>query len=363
VILRRLRDHALLLTLLIVVQLRCAEAWADARRVVLVDPGPALEHAARTALEPWQVDILVVSAPSPGASAPAAQAQAQLIAQTHDAGTVVWVSEHAAGYALWMYDRAAHHAVARPLSSAPPFDAPGAAAVALSLKTLLRHSQSAPEQERFGSSAPKETPAPGPTTQTELSARAQAPADESTAPTRATDYDVDALAAVRFNFLSKGSEELRFGLGASVWPRGRWGGLALRAELGRGIAIKETHFAGTLSALTTHLSGRARWHALRWLRLSGALGVSADFTRLDGFAPSHAQATARAQRVVASLTMELAADWLALPWLRIGVRGNASWLPIVQRYLVRGEPVLELSRASFEGLLVLGFGSPMLNES
>ena len=131
-------------------------AQDGARRVVLVSPGAELEQAARAALEPWSVQLTVVAGPSPGATAPFANEAARAIAEANHAGAVVWVSQHDAGYALWVFDLASHRVTERALGTGPPFDEATAAAVALSVKTLLRHSAVAPEAERFGAAGVEE---------------------------------------------------------------------------------------------------------------------------------------------------------------------------------------------------------------
>ncbi|HMI92489.1 MAG TPA: hypothetical protein VK509_14040, partial [Polyangiales bacterium] len=221
------------------------QAQDAAPRVALVEPGSELEAAARAALEPWGVELAIVSGPSPGATAPDSNEAARALASAHGASAVVWVSEHEGGHALWVYDLATHHLIERALATGPPFDGATAAAVALSLKTLLRHSAAAPPQERYGASSAT-TPFPPPPARAEPSPTREAPtavpADraDDRADDRAgmrIDADADPLPAadaarpfapalielalsggVRLAATRPGAVEPRFGLAASWWP-------------------------------------------------------------------------------------------------------------------------------------------------
>jgi len=164
----------------------------------------------------------------------------------------------------------------------------------------------------------------------------------------------DASLAARFGFVQGAAPELRVGLGLSIWPRARMGGLSLRAAFGRPLEHHSTRFSGSLTSTSLSAAGRVRWEPRTWLRIGGALGGLVDFTRLSGAAVG--QSISTRSRAVPGLALELDAYWLALPWLRIGLRGGATWLVQTQRYRVRGDPVLELSRISYEAALVFGFG-------
>jgi hypothetical protein len=59
---------------------------------VLVEPDDTLLRAVRSALEPWNLAVVVVSGPSPGAAAPRAIEAAREIARNHAAAAVAWLS-------------------------------------------------------------------------------------------------------------------------------------------------------------------------------------------------------------------------------------------------------------------------------
>jgi hypothetical protein len=332
-----------------------------AHRVVLVRPGPALEGAARTALEPWAIEIAVVDGPSPGATAPRANETARELALAHAAGAVVWVSQSEQAYAVWVYDFETDQVVSRRLAGPPPFDAPAAAAVALSVKTLLRHSAAAPESERYGAELPP------------TAARATAGAPSGAVPPVAASVDLrkadvhssdgstDRRSAAALSWLdlqldatlgfglarSRGSVEPRFGGMIVWWPQVGSFGVSMRGALGTGVSLDATRVDGLLLDVNTTLAARARGVLLRELQLSAAAGPGLHVTVLDGSLRTSGR-DVRALRGVPSVELELAADWLASRRFRVGVRGGLSWLLRPQRYLVRGQPVLELSRTAFE---------------
>jgi hypothetical protein len=329
----------------------CAQLRA-ASRVVLVSPGRELEHAARAALEPWNIEIRVVSAPSPGAVAPVANESARELAISQAAAAIVWVSQHEQAHAVWVYDLATDQAVSRPLQGAPPFDAAAAAAAALSIKTLLRHSAAAPETERYGAGETAQRPelvaTPPPIGAEAIEAAAAENGEPAPQPSAAaSNLDLDVLASLRFGFARRQSTlEPRAGLGVHVWPGARRLGLALRTAFGTGLAVDAVSFRGRLLALELLLAGELRYPASRTLQLSAAGGPSLHLTFLNG--TLNRDGAASATRAVPALALELAGSWFASRSFRAGIRAAASWLLRPQRYLVRGEPVFELSRTAFE---------------
>jgi hypothetical protein len=354
------------------------------RRIVLIDPGAELESAARAALEPWALEIAVVSAPSPGATAPGTHESARALALAYGAGAVVWVSEHEQGYAVWVYDLETNQVVARPLAGPPPFDGPAAAAAALSVKTLLRHSATAPLGERYGAgdagaqdAAVVPAPAPAATelkVPAELGASSSAPraapatlaeadadAGEPEASGRdalmTTRLELEAASGARFGLTGSGTTEARFGAAVALWPAASALGFWLRAALGPAVEIDEPGFDGALFDASAVAGARLRFAPLHRLRLSAGAGAGAHVTSLDGALVDDAQAV-DVQRVVPALDLDLAGDWLVVGAFRVGLRGGASWLLRPQRYLVHGQPQLELARIALEAGLTAGLLLP-----
>jgi hypothetical protein len=159
--------------------------------------------------------------------------------------------------------------------------------------------------------------------------------------------DVEAAGGLRFGLTRGGPIEPRFGAAVAFWPGADRFGVAIGAAAGPGVEIEGPSFRGRLVDAATHVHGRLRHDVARRLRLSAAAGAGAHFTVLDGSLVSDAQ-PADALRVVPSIEIELGGDFLASSWLRVGVRGGLCWLLRPQRYLVHGEPVLELARVAFE---------------
>ncbi len=113
------------------------DAAPGSRDVVAIELDPELSCALRTALSPWGIRVLEARGVSPGPSMPGTSVRARRFAQDHSAAAVVWLSQDAEGFALWVYDAENDRALARP-APPPPFDANVAAALALSIKALLR---------------------------------------------------------------------------------------------------------------------------------------------------------------------------------------------------------------------------------
>jgi hypothetical protein len=300
-------------------------ATAEPEQVLLVAPPAGLEQAVRAALGAWPIRVEAIGAAgapgehasSPGATMPGSGERARQLAADHDAGAVVWLSsDESGGHALWIYDARSGRAVARRLDRPPPFDEPTAAAVALSVKTLLRHSSVVPALERYG--APVVAAAPR--------------------------FRVDSSAGLRVRGDRAGGVEPRLGVGARAAP-GRLaelGALAAGLELGPGVSIDAPEFAGQFSDLTigAALLGRIAPGRLSfWPRLGGSLHV----TRIDGSIPGQV-GRARARRINPALDAGIAIEVALRPWLHAAIGATASYALRRQTYLVGGQSVLSLPR-------------------
>ena len=143
--------------------LSASPALAEQRRVALVDADPQLERAVLLSLSPWGVDTQVTHEASPGATRAEAGPRAAALSRKLDASVLVWVSPAAQGALLWIYETESGELSVRELAEAPPFGSEQAAAVALSIKTLLRTTDVAPQSERVAATARTPTPTPTPT--------------------------------------------------------------------------------------------------------------------------------------------------------------------------------------------------------
>ena len=115
------------------------------RTVVLASNDAELAAALRSTLAPWDLVVIVVEDEELGGTMPAAADRGRELAERNGSIAAAWISVLADGAAVWVYDRASEEVNARRLASFPPYDEVTAAAVALSIKTLLLHTAAAPE--------------------------------------------------------------------------------------------------------------------------------------------------------------------------------------------------------------------------
>jgi hypothetical protein len=240
---------------------------------------------------------------------------ARRIAEAHSTGAVVWVSVADGGSALWIYDAAEDRIAARALAAEPPYDDATAAAVALSIKTLLRHSRVAPEPERWAAAAEgfgDDLPPPP-------SARAapvDAPdttADEPAAPPPAPAPRADPAGRLflrvaldgRFRRTVPSAPEPRFSLGVLIRPfDGELLGVALDVASGPGVATDGRRFEGRLIDNEAMLSAVLRAPLAPHVGAAAEAGAGVQLTLLDGTllenaipaAPRSASASAAARR-------------------------------------------------------------------
>ncbi len=386
-------------------QIGLIRAQGSEPRIALVNPGAELERAVRVALEPWNVRV-IVSDQSREPTAPRANQLARELALSHGASAAAWISKHGQGYALWVYDVASNRAVSRRLTTSPPFDAPAAAAVALSLKTLLRHSASAPEGERYGAVRQPEAPAPPLSEEASLPSAVAADGGlHESSPPRAEDtaaqagnskpgqpsparteavaapvskpvqaerqtrtrsaqpnvpsrFDLETAVGYRANF-TKGAHEARFGLGTSWWPRAGLAGLSARAAFGPPLTFDgKSGFSGELFDTTLGVAGRLRAQLSHGVRIFGAAGVAGEFTILSGHTLASPHERLSKMRLVPSLTVEVGADLTLRAWLRAGLRGAGALLIRPQSYYLFEQRVFELTYWTFEGTFVLSLCWP-----
>jgi len=122
---------------------RCA---SPARRQVVLFAGyPTLERALRRALVPWRMRVEVIDREPPGGSMPRSSVRSRELSEELGADALVWISTGPEGTALWVEDAASANLTTRAIAD-PPFDEPLAAALALSVKTILASSGLAPPE-------------------------------------------------------------------------------------------------------------------------------------------------------------------------------------------------------------------------
>lgn len=306
-----------------------AAADEPSQRVVMVAVPPVLESAVEAALAGWPIQV--GSAPGdPGPSMPAAGEKARAVGQAAGAAAVVWIASDGTGHAVWVLDMESGHVIARRLVQPPPWDDVQAAAVALTIKTLLRHSQVVPVMERYGAAEAREA------------IRAQG-AVAAPPPPRTSPLRLETLAAARVRETEAGDVELRLGAGlrwVPPWFDGRASAVA-RVRSGAGIGLNEESFVGRYTDVEASLAAAARILARGRLALVPSAGASLHFTTIDGSVRTQGT-RGRAARVNPSIDGGLAIEMEVGKLVRVSVGGELSYALRRQAYLVGGDPVLTL---------------------
>jgi len=306
-----------------------SDALAASHRAAVIDGDAALVEALDAALSPWGVEVDSHAVVGPGATMPMATDRARALAHDTRADVVIWISSANGAYALWVYDAESDHASARSVPGAPPFDEPTAAAIALSIKTILRTTKVAPPQERFGAVA----------------------RDDTT-------WQLDIPAGVALRSGTPSAVEPRAGIGLSVWPAAfaHRVGLTLGAESGTGIHVDGDRFTATIIDVSLRLAIAARWRFAPSVALEAELGGAAHVLFVDGFVVTD-RASASLRRVDPAIEPRVALDFAAAggrvrvaPW--IGV----AYLTRSQELLVHGAQVTDLAPLVTQAGLRLSVG-------
>jgi hypothetical protein len=330
------------------------------RRVLLVAPPDRLLEATRAALAGWPIEVVVTESSQPGSTMPGSSARAHALAERHQVAAVVWIGADATGQALWMYDAASGRAASRRLNQVPPYDEPTAAAVALSVKTLLRHSEAVPAGERYGAGDPAgehlqeslEVPAePRPAEPVSLAA--------APIPRLSPVLAIEASAGPRLRRTESGDVELRVGAGIRLTPPALAGRLAtyLAVSGGPGMSVDQPGFLGEFRDLQLSTGARARFLATGQLAFGPLLGASLHLTEIDGAlrrTGTRATASRRNPSIDGGAYLELDVGRGA----RVSATGELSGFLRHQVYRVGGEPVLSLPRV--EAGLTLQLSVPLL---
>src|SRR5690606_13752916 len=111
------------LCLMVLAAAREPLAWAESERVLLSGVPAKVEQATRTALSPWKVQVLTLSAGIPRNRPPVMRRRARALAASRGAAAVVWLTPAPEGrLSLWLYDAKSHTLISRPIPSRLPFD-------------------------------------------------------------------------------------------------------------------------------------------------------------------------------------------------------------------------------------------------
>jgi len=334
-------------------------APAAAALVIVLDLGDELGCALSTALEPWGSRVVRGSAPQPGSSMPSSSLIARALAQQEGARAVVWLARDAQGFALWVYDARADRSWAR-AAPAPPFEASVAAALALSVKTVLRIAgldpEHAAEAPADGARAPTSA-SPTPPTPTTGETRAAAPAAGA-----ARAWQIGVSAGVRLGPLERRPEaryalDLRWSPGArasasAAGPaRAPQAWVALAFESGVPQRVHGARFEGEWLDWASELGfGVTQGLGQGWTIGAGA-AAALHVTRLSGVARElNLPVDDTHLNPVLSLRGELLLE-LGLPSLALQP-GAELWVRR-QQFLIEEQPVANTARVAARLMLLL----------
>ncbi len=310
-------------------------ARGEVARIVVIDADPRVAEAIDLALSPWSLAVVRAPGPLPEPDIVTALARAHAIAGEEHAGAVIWIEPASRGSrpSLWVYDAETQQLAVRPLGASAPFDAAGAAAVALSVKTILRGSALDVSAKPAPAPAPQSPPPPPHAAAvTQMAERtAKAPTARAREPIWRMETDVDAMTPTG----TAAVLQMRIGLGASVWPRigGPHVGVGVNVRGGPAVIVDVPVFHGSLAQTSFEATARLRTTVIPWLAFELQTGPSLLLVTLDGETrpiakPAHSLRLNPAWDAFGLLDFNLS------PRLSVGVSAGASTVFRAQRYTV-----------------------------
>tara|TARA_R110002096_G_scaffold239101_3_gene430793 strand:- start:1905 stop:2897 length:993 start_codon:yes stop_codon:yes gene_type:complete len=322
--------------LVVLALLSSAQAALAQSNVVLVNPENALLRATEKALLPWQITVTALTSEqvAPSESMPGARDRARELCSTHAARAAIWLTSNDDGEALWVYDLQSDRVVVRKLNVHRPLGDADAAAVALSIKTLLMHTSAAPPPQRFGALPIATVPS--------------APAPKPKQPVAASRWQAHSELLFRHG-AQDGHADARLGLGLFRTFEPFRLGLVFAAGPGYSVAAPEFrgHFADASLALEARI--RKTWHGLTWV---GLANLALHRAQLEGTL-SPGQESVVDTRYNPSLALGGALQ-VPVGAAHLGVGLRTRYYTRSQRYLVRSAPVLDLPSIDLEFGMFVG---------
>lgn len=303
--------------------------------IVAIDTDAHFDHELELALTSWHVDVSTEPGPAPGRDIDDAIRTAHRIARKGSARAVVWMTHEE----LWVYDERTHQIAVRPLPSPPPFDEATAAAIALTVKTVLGGSPDAhPKTETPEVAAPLPQPKP-------------ASAKHS--------VRIHTFGGARVPTNANDSIAARFGAEITYFPAPivPWLGLAISADAGPSVLVeREPLFVGTFTDTATTVSLRVRIPIRRWFAIEAGAGPGIHFSAIEGTSPA-TDVSGRVSRIDASFEAMVGFE---LGWksIRVAPLVSSTFLVHYQRYRVGPTEVLEVPPAQLLVGLRLGVELP-----
>lgn len=303
----------------------CGQVAAEPT-VLLIDPPKPLLQATQGALLPWGIRVARVQALAvPSESMPGARDRARTLCTAHAAQGLVWTTTNSEGSALWVYDYQSDRVVVRKLTVSMPLSDADAAALALSIKTLLMHTTTAPAKERFGAEEAAATPA--------VETRHQA-------------WFATSGALVRHGLGARTDARLALALHRKISAIA----IGIGIEIGPGYEVKKQAFRGHLGdiASTLEASAARHWRGLEWA-VRGQFSLHR--TALDGTLVSRREAVAKTHYNPALAIGTTALAPLGAAKLGISVQGR--YYTRQQRFLVQEAVVAKLPSVEISAGLAL----------
>ncbi len=301
------------------------------QHVAVLQPDEELLRAISLALSPWGIETRSSDQQPPTPSQPEAVRGAASLAHQLDVEALVWVTTYERGCLLWVFDAGTGDITTRMLPESPPFDGAGAAAVALSVKTVLRTSAIAPPQERYGSSQ-QATPSPP-----------AAPPKTERVQLYAPLPDQNYIAAMEVGaggyLLSRGQLDFRGEVAGLLWlPTLDRLGFRLDISSGPGTGITEAAYTGRYREVV--VGGKVRWRLVNAGALTAVVGLggAAHWAVLDGTLTADSGESS-ASRLNGSVDLETGANFSLSQRIYLGVAARAAYFPKYRRYHVNKEPV------------------------
>jgi hypothetical protein len=299
-------------------------------RIGLINPTPPFREALAATLSAWDVQLVDVTADLPAVTMPRAATDARALAGKENVVAIVWIAD-ADGKSLWLYDTRTEQIASRSVLGSLDDEA-DLAALALTVKTLLRSTTLAPVSEQLGATSPPPPPVVLP-----------------------AEFRLELDGGIRVNAPNASRIGPRVGLGFAWWPRAlkQRLGLALRVEEGLGFSVAQSEFHGRLGDHAASAAVRSALPLFGRFALEPAFGATAHLTTLDG-APIDERTASDVSRVDPSLDLSLALKAMLGRDFDVGLRATGSLWTRWQRYgLDEGKsfemPPLQATIALFVG--------------
>jgi hypothetical protein len=311
-------------------------ARAKEGRVVLVEVDPRVSDAISVALSPWGLRVTSLHGPVPGAEVGAAAEGARTVASDQRADAVVWIAAPRQANersSLWVYDAQTQQLAVRPLYAAAPFTDTEAAAVALSVKTILRASPLLAEPDRPEAPQP-ERPAPAEAPTVTRSGTGATPGR--------TLLRFESAVGGRVPTGSSSAVEPWVALGGSFWPaRVRPLGFGLDLQAGPGTSVQVSAFRGLTREASAEITARLRGAVAPWISFELGAGPALYVTSFDGSTVttnvgSTVTTNVHAIRSNPALDVGGVVDFTGPGRVGLGVVGEASTLLLHQTYFLDG---------------------------